>query len=332
MLRKLLTLGFLIPLLDPTELSFAPAADATWTTSFDLETTLGGGELTVTMGGQDVPPMYLPKIEITSEETTRIATHETVEAAGDDGALILLRRFDVARRARSGELVQAGEVADSWNETEDSPLELRTVKFTRRAGESEFTAALGDDDETPIVTLTELSALLPGALLLPDEAVEVGDSWTLEGQRLVDLFDPAGDLGFPEREDEQGIERTTDGKLIAKLERLDAQGLATITLEGVLTQEWKREADLTQVPVTDGTGEEVNSYELEVAGTLLFDVEQGRSRSLDLEGTGTFTVRTVRDPDLPGATYESLMVMDATYRLAGETGTPVEATEAGSSK
>ena len=330
MLRSVLPALLLFSLSNETELAFAPEPQSSWSTDIELVRTCSGGELSVVMGGQEVPSMYLPKLKLDNREALQVQVTDTIDSADDSGAMRLVRRFDTAHREEAGEFIQGEESADSWSHDQDSPLLDRTVAFERTGADGEFTPSIADDDETPIASLSELVALLPGARLTPDEAIEIGDTWIVDDESLSGFFTPVGNLDFEAIDGEVPV-RATAGKLTLELESIE-DGQAHVRIEGELSESSSREIDLERIPVTDGTGEETTTWSFEVEGALQWDLELGRCRSLALGGPGNLTIEIRRDESLEGPTYASQHAMEAEFSFELEADVPAAVTEAGAEK
>ena len=277
--------------------------------SFDRRSSQELVEFTVTMGGMEVPPEYLPEMELA---WTR-AAHLVVLDRRSEGALV--RSFEELGL----DATQDFQMAPSTDEQDEghatSPFEGRTVRFDSEGG----VAWVGDGGDEDLLAGLErslaLSALVPGGLA----AHHTGDSWEVDAEDLHALFYPGGNLAW-EWSATEGLRAPDNdpvfptGALTITLASVDG-GQASLRLEGTLEARTESATDLSEVPVVDGTATEVRTTTFELEGRAIFDAERNEIAELRLDAELATAIETTKDEGQPGPAYSSHMGFEGTWRL-----------------
>ena len=305
---------------DPVTLEFTPEAGTRIDRSFTVESSVVSGDLTVVMGGQEVPKMYLPDITLEIETALSVKIVDRfIEPAGD-----LQGHPRVREITDAGQTVHVAMDAGGYQGMEDtestmdasSPLEGSAFRIGVGA-DGEVVAAWdrADDDHDDGL----LDGLRPGldlAGLLPSDPVKVGATWDAKAAVLAEILRPSGDLAWEWSGDDTGglpVDPAFEysGELELRLAEIvggDAGDLARIVFAGALTEVETSASDLEHVPVADGTATDVRTTRHDVEGELLWNVGLGVLHSVEFTLKGEGDQVTTRDEDQPGATYESTMV------------------------
>ncbi len=298
----------------------APETGSSRTVAFELELTLEGGELEVTMDGNEVPSMYLPKLNLDMTDRQVVGITETF----DEGAW--LRRYDELTWVNDGTMSMDmnGQTQEfPWSSEGETAFADRTVRFALEDGE--LARAFADEQGGETSLLDGLRADLGLAELLPEDPVEVGDTWTVDGAELEILFNPGGELHWelPAEMAEHMLpeieSREHSGELELTLVKLGEDGEhAHCSVTGTLVRVTTQPGDLSEVPVTDGDATDTVTETWEVEGDLVWNLAAGQVASLELDGSFAQMTLTERDPDQPGSTYESTFTIDGEFRVTVE--------------
>lgn len=312
-----------------TDLSHAPAPGTAWRTEVSYQSRLTFREMTVRMGGQPVPSQFLPTFEMELGEDAELVVVDRILASDQDRSGRIEREFaDGPSAARSFFMEMSTDPDAATDELAEgrSPLEGRRVLLERQDGERAWTPRWPDGEEGPGEWLPAAGLDLALEALLPEEAVEEDDSWTVEADALLPLLHFHSHLGAllegadGGREESELLERTgPEGELELRLVSLDREaGRARIALEGRLEGREQRAISLDDIPVTGGPGTEDSTEVQELRGELLWDLAAGVPLTLELEAEVVVTaVRSKDDPPTPGQAFESTTVLEglATWKL-----------------
>ncbi len=292
----------------------------------DLEMSAGGAGV-----DQDL-------VETLGRSELELACTDQLEDVSDGQVLELVRSVETARVDSSFEIPEAGL---QFRTLCVSPLEGEPLRFEWDEEEELHTASLeGGVEEDLDLELVWMDLDLSG--FLPGESVEVGDDWELSMEAVGRFLRPGGELFLRPEEVTKGsfqtvpttavlassmanVGQSTDefeGEAEAVLEELrEDEGVAVIAFE----IEVESEADHTErlalfVEIADdkeGTEVQESVYQTELVGkgTLLWDLELGRMRSVDFEGELVITADLVWNEDL----FEQSLTLEASYEVAGST-------------
>ena len=99
------------------------------------------------------------------------------------GTLVVARHVEDVSRTAATELIRAGRVS----------LAGHAVRFAREAG-GEWEKSFADDDDGDAAWLEDLEADMDLAALLDSEAVEPGDSWSLDAGAFSSILRAGGGI------------------------------------------------------------------------------------------------------------------------------------------
>lgn len=316
---------------DSVALRFSPEDGSTSTLTFErvLRLELDSSEQSVVydgeeQGGEDPPPY---DFELTETESITFTDTFGVE----EGELRRVSRtFDLVRTLYESQLVDPEGEDFSEESTGKSELEEATVIFRWEAEEEAFEASFAEESEDLDEELLEgLEARADLGDFLPDEPVEVGDTWEPDIAAFVRMSNLSGDLRvIPEGEEEsdndfgEQFDDNLTGDIEAELVEVresDAGRLAVIRLELDLSTTIEIEEELDADEVT-GSEKESHVFEFSLEGELLWDVRRGWASSLQLKGDVTMTTTITSDYQFEGhemnveelQEYSGTLVFEAT--------------------
>ena len=129
--RALLPLS-LVALPGGEDLTFGPPEGTTLVKSFETEVELTGGEMEVIMGDQEVPPEFLPELEVTMAESRDLVFTDHYAEVSSGRVALLRRSFDRIEEQHQSSQSLSGQGMDDAAElatTGSSRLEDETVLF-----------------------------------------------------------------------------------------------------------------------------------------------------------------------------------------------------------
>jgi hypothetical protein len=257
--------------------------------SFDVEL----DSISMVFDGNEMPTDGFD-LSMTREMTSRIELSDSYVSVGDGQPNKLKRSFvSLSGESISDTVSPQGE--EHKEDTETSELEGATVVFTWDADEEEYTITF-DEDEGDEDLLEDLEEDTDLRAFLPEDDVEEGDSWKIEGKAFDALFSPGGDLKLEgeEEEEEDGLnsqfEENLDGDMLGTykgLREVDGVEVAVIELSGELWSE--AEEDVEQGM---GEGSMTAALTMEITGELLWDLEGGHFASVEVEGAVEMSMDT----------------------------------------
>jgi hypothetical protein len=222
----------------------------------------------------------------------RLVVTDEVHSVADGRVLELERTYDEISAGLEGSF-ESERVSGSATSTGSCEVEGSTVTF-RWNGDEGLYEATGEELDDDV--LEELVFDLDCTALLPNDAVTEGDEWTIDPEDFQDMLDPWDQLPWTwasssevppaEGEVEPDVEvAESEGGVTAVFEGLRTEGgvqVAVIALDGTI--EVDRNTDMSH---EDGYGLVEGHTEsretLEVAGKALWNVTEGRLRSLEVE-------------------------------------------------
>ena len=246
--------------------------------------------ITLERGGevQEVPEDGLPEVRIADDEEI-IVLDEYVEVDGGRGTVIL-RTFDSLRND-STQTFTLPDGTDEEQATEgESDLEGRTIRLKWDADEESYDAEYADGEEGDEELLEGVRGDADFLFLLPDEDVDVGDTWTLDAEIFSRISSPSGDLKIVEEgagddssQFSEDFEDGLEGEFEATLESIDEDGVAKITITGEVETSVDVEVDTSDGP--EGLEiEQTFRFHFDLEGELLWDTERGVASSMTLSG------------------------------------------------
>ncbi len=304
------------------DLSYRPAEGTAVRRTIRSEAMIELVELTSVVNGQEVPPEYMPDLELRFgwDNTTVVTDH--IEKVADGRPTLLRRTFEEVSRVETQETSMPPYEEESLSREGGSRLEGRTVVFAWGEDEEYELSYAKDIDGPPLDELTEDLDL---RLFLPGYEVAEGDRWSVDEELLELLWNPGGNLSIEwtgdELEEHGGEEQETTGGLEVTFAGWDpeAEGrLALLRVKGDYATTETAKTTLEHIPITDGTATETIDTDYQVEGTLAWDVEAGLARRLDLTIDIEMVMDTVRDEGQPGMDFESTLVAGGEWTFAIE--------------
>ena len=296
----------------PQAIRYAPAPDTTLVRVVQLVTELDKEEMTSTMNGQEIPPEFLPEMELTVLHASTFVVTDRIAAVADGRPVELHRTFDSVELQSREELEMYGEVTTSEGKA-TSPYEGQELHITWSEDEEAYAMVLVEDDE--VVEGLREDMDLRG--FLPTGEVEEGDSWELEAEVLLGLFYPGGDLALEwEGDDLQGQPFTEDqltGKVEARFAGIQDDGQALIEITGEVRTATSAEGNLEHIPVAEGTATITTEDTFELDGRLYWNLETGHMDSLELDAATRTEHVTMKDPGQPGGDFSATVILVGTW-------------------
>lgn len=293
------------------KLEWRPAAGQKLVRSFDLQQTLAMQSMRVELNGVE----QISQRELTVASTLALRFEDTFGEIADGRPRTFERfheRLHFVVDLQGGDSSAAATVPEIEAST---TLQLSTVRFTWVDEEKGY-GRLYTGRESAEEFLTRLTPDADLQALLPGKPVAVGDSWDVPAARLVDVLAPVGALSwrFMRGGDERfsrtalsgiggplnelfGGNATGAAKLaVVAFDTTGGADLARVSLEVDLVLErdqrdWQRRMRSPSELIAERDFDSaVSTYALRAKGELVWDVAQGRARSLTLSGpaeTGT---------------------------------------------
>ena len=300
-MKVLLCAGLLtaFSLTAPT-LEFAPEAGSKVTKTFEngglLE--LQSVEVTLVFDGEEH--------EMTGEEEGSIEISMSTVFTDEYGPLeegrltSLTRSFgEMTDRNVRSFLDEEGDEIEEEEEGE-SYLSGTAVAFEWDSEQEEYRLKFADDEErdedTAAAMLKGLKIEADFTFLLPDEPVEVGDTWELPASAFDHIGNPGGDLKIwvdgEEDEDQDDFDEEFRENLEGALECTWSEveeGQATILISGTISTRIDNEIETPEGAPDDLELSNRIEFEFEVEGKLVWDLEKNRASQFSLEGPLTMT-------------------------------------------
>ena len=291
---------------------FQAQSETTWTKSFTEQSSFGVDSMLQMVNGQEV---QAPELEMEGTTAREVVLVDECLAAEEGRAMNSKRRFETIE-SRSTMSLAAMDMQED-HQVELSGL-LTGIGLRCDWSDGDYEFRFDEDEEGESTWLEGLSEDADYQLLLPDEEVEVGDSWVVDLSEGQDLFAPGGRLGMKlddaasgsfnllDREDVVLVAMISLAELCEDMEgevtatwsetrEVDGRQLAVIQLE----LEVELEADLAEEfsELTSG-GTYLQRDELvfevktalEGKGELLWDLEGDHFRSFELECESTYEI------------------------------------------
>jgi len=304
-----LTAPALLALARPAdEILFAPAAGLSLQKTFEVSVTSAIDDMEIAVDGN---PMPAPQMEVETTQSNTVTVTDAYVKAEGSRVLVLQRSFDELSGGVDLSMTHPVQGPVEQEMLSESDLEGATVVFHWNADdeayEVEFAEGDADNDEELLEGLVENMDL---AEFLPSEAVSPDDSWSFPASALVSVLVPGGYLSMvpeevaPEMDAGSGLDFSRqlgdlEGDCTATYvgsKRTDAGTLATIrlTIEASSTRditEFMAEAVRKSAEQLKAAGmeQEVQSadatFEFELEGELVWNVDGGHFESLELNGT-----------------------------------------------
>jgi hypothetical protein len=317
-------------------LEFGPEEGAAWTKTCERSLELSFEELSVVMGGEPVPAEYLPELSIEVSESERRVFTDRVIATKDGRHTRLERSFEEIEvdKTSTTELTMMGQEPETTvaEGRGTSPLEGETVVFSWNEDDEEYDVEWAEKDgaESALEGLVEDT---DARALLPEDELEVGDSWSVAFEDVPLLFEVGGDLALElegENVDEFVTEQDSEeheGELELTLSQLresdDGAQLAVVEITGELVHRATAATDLERIPVVDGDATQDTISTFDLSGELLWDLSEGRLHALALHREIEMVIVVRKNEGQEGPDFESTHVLRGNATLE-VTSTPAE--------
>ena len=277
--------------------------------SFESKLALDLDEMSVSIGGEEIPPEELGDVELNMESTTKLVFLDTHEESGSGRPAKFTRKF-VELSGKNTETGGGGE-EESTSETKEESSELsgKVVRFAWNEEDGKFEASWegdgGDDDLLGgLVEDTDLRSCLPSG------DVSEGDKWELDADAFRAMNDPGGELALKDVDDDEDDEKlgrdlreNLDGKLEATfkgLREVEGGKYAVIVLEGEMTTRAEQ--------AESGSEGHSSTMELEltfqVEGEILWDAAAGRAHSFELHCATAATMSNASRFEMENQAFE----------------------------
>ncbi|MFT5286228.1 MAG: hypothetical protein ACI8TQ_002396 [Planctomycetota bacterium] len=335
-LRSWISLGLVTPVLlafalPAQEIVFAPKDGLRLTKTFEFTFVSTVDDMEISMDGE---PMPAPPMEMNTTQNVSVTVTDHYTKVGEGRTLILERRFDslggtVELDINHPMLGDMDMEAESTSELEDT-----TVVFTWNEEDEAYDAAYNEDSSDGDEDLLEdLSENFDMRGLLPSGAVSVDDSWPLEAEVLMSLLAPGGTLALIPQDAPAEMDMGAGIDFSTQLGNLDGDCSATFagtktSDEGTLAIiklnfEVSSEKDITeQVAEATANSKQAEamgmeqdiqsadaSFEFELEGTLLWNIDGGHFHSLELTGTTEAVIDAAVSISMMGRTMDTETAM-----------------------
>jgi len=287
-------------------ITFHPEEGLALTKTFTTEAEFALEDLVIMMNGEEVDPAMMGADFDLSEaqgtaEIEIVVTDEYV-SMGDGRPNVLLRSYDVMNASFEDGTGDSDE--DSMEEVEG-----KSVRFTWDEDEQAYARAVEGDDEMDEDNLSGLAEDMDMRVLLPDGAVEAGDSWTIGSTEAATLLMPGMDIAGALDASDEFMDEAPAGFMDSIEDMLDEEmGQITCTYEGIrelegvevgvisLAAEIDESFDLSDLiaEIAESEGADMGvemtieiGMAVELEGELLWDMAAGHARSMSFETEAT---------------------------------------------
>ncbi len=285
------------------KLSFAPETGTEVEKAFSSTMILKMTEMsqTVTMDGEELEDDGdEDALEMTMVVNSAIAFTDRYDAIEDGKVIKLTRSFGGLKSTQLGSAPgEDGELED-FQEDGASFLMGSVVSFEWDAEEDEYKIRFAkDEDEMDEELLEGLQVEADFTFLLPEEEVDVDETWTIPASVLDSIWRPGGDLKIvmqSETEDENDdfeiqFAENLKGELECTLVSVE-EGKATISFEGEVSTTVEEEFEEEGM-----SGSQSFEFEYELKGKLIWSVEKNRAVSMKMEGPLSMTIESEQEFD-----------------------------------
>jgi len=321
-----------------SELVFAPAEGQGVTRKWTNQLHLSLDDMQMTMNGQPLPMEIEMEMDIDGSTEVEVTDQYVAMASGRPKQL--RRTFDAV--SSTGSFAMEMEMMPGGGQTRDitasSELEGKTVTFSWDEDDEGFGVEWyeSEGDDKLLEGLTEDMDL---RILLPDSAVEEGDTWEIDVQQLASIVAPGGNLSLvPEMDEDMGGMPGMEGmgSGMADMVGENLEGTATAEYKGTqevdgvtvaviaLTLDIESTNDMTEKvteqmgQMPDEVGEVSVEYmdvelDIEAEGTLFWNIEAKHAHSMDLSGS----IRMVMDTAMTMSPGGQEMQMEQMFEMSG---------------
>lgn len=289
-MRTALLLGILAPIASaPESLQLGVEAGTKITKSFTSSLRLELQSMTAEVNGEEQEGAETPDVTITDEEEI-VFVDEYISVDGGK-ATELVRTYKTLSDVSSQVVIMPDGQEQSSESDGESGLDGVAVRFKWSEDDEEFEVAFADEDEEADDELLEdLDADADFSFLLPEDEVDVGDTWEIDIQAFHFISNPSGDLKIDsdDEDEEDGddfslqFRENLSGDLEGKLVSIK-DGVATISITGDAST--TVETDSTPESAPEGASV-VQAFEFtfECKGELTWDMKKGHALNLEFGG------------------------------------------------
>ena len=193
------------------------------------------------------------------ESLERIVVTDEILEVEDGRPLELVRTFDELSQ-ESTFRTSENDGGEEFERTLVSDLEGVTVRFLWDEDAEAYFAEPADQDDLDDDVLDWLLEDMDLRLVLPDEEVEVGDTWEIDPAAYLSVMWPGGLLDFYDEDEEEGVDTR----------EIDEGSIENLEGEGEATLDEIREEDGVQLAVIS------ISLEIETQSFMEFEDAEGR--------------------------------------------------------
>ena len=299
--------------------AFHPEEGSSIERTFGTELDMQLDSYSVQVNGEDMTAM-MGEFELSIRTEQEIGVTDTFASLGDGRPVKLERTFD---SLEGSTVVSSASMVGQEDQSFSSASELegKTVVFKWNDEDEEFVVTWedGEEDDELLGGLTEDMDL---RVLLPEEEVSKGDTWTVDLSELAALATPGGNLQLVPEEMEQAEGMDTDflddireefGEQFADL----FDGECTCTFKELREDEGEQIAEITveieiasaanvadmlmdvidkmssqfggDAPEVDIEAADIN-LDFDGEGTLFWNLSAGHARSFEVSGDALFSV------------------------------------------
>ncbi len=317
-------------------LRHSPEADTTHTITVEEATAWSLETMELAMDGA-VVQQSVPDVSGRSER--RAVVEDELRSVAEGHVTAFARTFSELASA-SAFTADVGARSLEFATACKSELQDLTVAFTREDEDEPWAARFDEDESGDEAWLEGLDGAFDLAVFLPDGEVEVDESWEVEAAPAAAFLRAFGDLPFLPAEATQGSLMSVPTAIVIATALAnvgacsgDFDGECKVTLtelgdeEATMAFELEVESELDSSErfalfvaeiVSDGSSVgKTLEFELSVEGEgeLVWDLANGRAKSLSFTGELTILTHIAWDESMLEQTYD----MEGDFELAGET-------------
>lgn len=290
---------------EAVELRYAPAAGTQIRRTYESTASFDLDAFGMLMDGEE-PPFDIPKPTLTVVATEKIVVLDTIEGVEDGRPKSVSREYEEL-------LWTTTFTSEEGEESEEEICDLvgETVEFEWDEDEESFVVSADEDTEVDAGQFELLKEDMDLRAFLPEDEVEVDDTWELSTPAYLALVWPGGVMQ-PHAEGEE-IDQLQLQMALELIDGVDFEGSATLTelreeddqVIAVISYELEvtSSGEIEVEPDEDSEGGAVilqRGLERTLKGEILWDIEAGHALSLEGQADSEMistTTETVLDPE-----------------------------------
>jgi hypothetical protein len=308
-------------------ISFKPEGGSEVEKSCSMSGSLYIDDIMITADGEQLPAeMFGEALDQAMEIELLMGVTDQYVKTADGKPMVLLRTFNEISTTMSA----GGEEQDG----DEPELVGSTVKFTWNDDDEEYELSFEDGDGD-VDGLEGLDVDMDFLCLLPDDEVDVGDTWEVSGEHVATLFFPGGFPGGGGEEDGAEMMDLAGDSLGGQMEEAledfvvectykgdDEDGGAVISLEyeGELSMDLSDLA-MQALEMQDMGEMEMDmditismDFELEGEGQMTWDMKAGRAKAFEMSAELIMLLDASADIEAMGESHSG----EATVEVSGE--------------